>query len=429
GKDTFILPREGERDRIEQYLTYKYVEKKWYKEKLKNKDKDKDKEQKTKKVENKKGEEESGSETEEAPTPVQKKKSVTQTKPSPATSSRKAPLQQPEDDLFSFVPVDSNQTTTKGSNNTSTTTDSNWDPWGNENSTNVTTTSAITDADWEDDLWGDNNAQTNNTTTTATTTTNTKRNSQNLTSLYQTPNSTVSGGGFQSTRPMSVGVNAPMNMTTSMGMHPTAGYSIPINMAMNRGVEGGGGMMPMWGIPSTGTVPSQPVSQSNSFLGALSQVNQQKQEEIEKKKQEDETVFFFFFFVKTNKMELIINNNNNNPETKRTILQHEKKTSDPFASLIDGIDLNTNENSSSNTNSFSRDSNTTKSVSNQSNLLWRTKRRHEWYDANSSIRKSIYNWWTHPKYSHVWNTTNDISTATHDKSFSEYQYVWALCAS
>jgi len=36
-KDTFILPREGERDRIEQYLTYKYVEKKWYKEKIKSK--------------------------------------------------------------------------------------------------------------------------------------------------------------------------------------------------------------------------------------------------------------------------------------------------------------------------------------------------------------------------------------------------------
>jgi len=48
GSETYILPREGERDRIEQYLTFKYVDKKWYKENAKPKD------SKAKKAENNK---------------------------------------------------------------------------------------------------------------------------------------------------------------------------------------------------------------------------------------------------------------------------------------------------------------------------------------------------------------------------------------
>eukprot|EP00483_Globobulimina_turgida_P005269 UN05279 len=32
GKDTFTLPREGEKDKIEKYIQLKYIDKKWYKE-------------------------------------------------------------------------------------------------------------------------------------------------------------------------------------------------------------------------------------------------------------------------------------------------------------------------------------------------------------------------------------------------------------
>lgn len=37
GKDAFTLPHEGEKDRIKQYLEYKYIQKKWYKENPKKK--------------------------------------------------------------------------------------------------------------------------------------------------------------------------------------------------------------------------------------------------------------------------------------------------------------------------------------------------------------------------------------------------------
>ena len=49
GKDSFTLPREGEKDKIEKYIQLKYQEQKWYKENPKPEKKEKKKKKKNKK--------------------------------------------------------------------------------------------------------------------------------------------------------------------------------------------------------------------------------------------------------------------------------------------------------------------------------------------------------------------------------------------
>ena len=48
-KDSFTMPREGEKDKIKQYIQFKYIDKKWYKENPKPEKKEKKKKKKKKK--------------------------------------------------------------------------------------------------------------------------------------------------------------------------------------------------------------------------------------------------------------------------------------------------------------------------------------------------------------------------------------------
>jgi len=315
GVDTFVLPREGERDRIEQYLTYKYVQKKWHKESLKPKEK------KVKKAgSNKKENEESEPETDE----VAPAKSVSSQQ---SSVTRKASLKQPNEDLLSFD-VNASQTTNSTAASTATKPKeeeswfddntgkgkegtTNWDPWSQEETTKDSGNVSATKKDeWDDDLWGTNNNTSSNTQNVATNVT-AKRNSQKLTSLYQNTNAMSSGFG-----PMPVNNGYPMNTV--------------------------GGVMPMWAVPGTinngipNTVtPVQP-SQSNSFLGVLSQVNQQKQEELERKKLEEDEE-------KRRKEQAL--------QPSKTVPTQVVKENDPFASLMGSVDLNLRENSSTRDNS------------------------------------------------------------------------------
>lgn len=284
GQDTFILPREGERDRMEQYLSFKYVDKKWYKETLKPKEK------KTKKSENKTDGDDTGDVEEETVTTTSSK-----TKRSSATgvSTSKQVIQQPSPDLLSFDETSTSNTTKEDTTKKNAPVqdelfdNSGWDDGSNTKQPD----------DWGgDDLWGDN-SDTFNTTSTS------KGTSVNLSSLYQ------------STNPQSMNVYS----LTNQGYTGTT-MNVPMNV---------GGNMGMWGQPmnNVSQVPitnqsSTSTSQGSSFLDALSTVNQQqKQLEDDKKKKEEEA------------------RKASSKQTTQT--KEEPKEDDPFASLMDSSGLST----------------------------------------------------------------------------------------
>jgi len=246
GQDTFVLPREGERDRIEQYLTFKYVDKKWYKETLKPKEK------KSKKTENKTDGDDTGDvEEEQVTTSKPKRASVTT-----GVSSSKQPVQQTGPDLLSFdeVPSSKEDNTKK---NTAQDQDALFDnsSWDDGH--------AQKPDDWGgDDLWGDDSSKTSSNTTTS------KGQGVNLSSLYQTTNQQ----NYQTTNQNNVGVFG----------YPNQNYNGQMNMQMNMwGQQGNMNPMPMNNQPIPQT------TQGSSFLDALTTVNQQQQQkqlEEEKKK-------------------------------------------------------------------------------------------------------------------------------------------------
>jgi len=322
GKDTFVLPREGERDRIEQYLTLKYVEKKWYKEKLISKEK------KVKKAKDKKEENDSGTEEVAALVPVvsSPQRSIVSSAPS---TSRQLSLPQPEEDLLSpgpnpqkliIEPIDDQVALTNKSNESKDSlSNQNWDPWSNDNTKNNSVNDNTTVQDgWGADLWEDTNATTNTTTINNTNSTigmTMKPNSQNLTNLYQSSYPSILNSGFPNPSPMGTGV-------VGMTMPMNSSYPMTVNMS--------GATMPVWGAPlmvnnsvSGFVSPTQLSSQTpqpSSFLGALNQVNQKKEDDEKKRKE---------------------------PVLQQSNVS-EKEESDPFASLIGSIDLNLNENPTSN---------------------------------------------------------------------------------